>query len=183
MASIMPFAVVAWEQLFWFLKFLVPRLRIEDPDQDKLDELLESVDLSSYGLERVKLNYQIGLDESETEVGPQNPNPRGTHAGEKEADPLDDIIRNFNERWFQGWSATPEEQRVKFINIADSIRAHPDFKAKYQDNTDPHNRELAFEKILKEVMLLRRKEELELFANDAAFKSAWQQSLQRVVTD
>jgi hypothetical protein len=46
---------------------------------------------------------------------------------EEAHDPLDDIVHRFNERWFQGWSATPEEQRIKFIHIADSIRAHPDF--------------------------------------------------------
>lgn len=183
MASIMPYEIVDWEKLFWFLKFLIPKLKVEDPDADLLDELLESVDLSSYGLERVKLNQTIGLDDSETELDPQNPNPRGKH-GEEETDPLDEIIRNFNERWFQGWSATPEEQRVKFVNIADSIKAHPDFKTKYQDNADPHNRALAFDKILQEIMLHRRKEELELyklFANDDAFKASWQQNLQRIV--
>ncbi len=183
MASIMPFELVAWEKLFWFLKFLIPKLKVEDPDRDMLDALLESVDLSSYGLERVKLNHAIGLDDSETEVDPQNPNPRSAHA-EDEKDPLDDIIRAFNERWFQGWSATPEEQRVKFINIADSIKAHKDFELKYRDNPDPHNRKLAFEKILKEVMLARRKDELELyklFATDTAFKASWEESLQRLV--
>jgi len=183
MASIMPYEIVDWEKLFWFLKFLIPKLRVEDPDADLLDELLESVDLSSYGLERVKLNQSIGLDESETEVDPQNPNPRGKH-GEEETDPLDEIIRSFNERWFQGWSATPEEQRVKFVNIANSVKTHPDFKTKYQDNADPHNRALAFEKILKEVMLSRRKDELDLyklFAGDEAFKASWMQSLEQMV--
>ncbi|GAM72592.1 type I restriction-modification system [Vibrio sp. JCM 19236] len=34
MASIMPFEVVAWEKLFWFLKFLVPKLVVKDPDSD-----------------------------------------------------------------------------------------------------------------------------------------------------
>jgi len=184
MASIMPYEIVAWEKLFWFLKFLVPKLKVKDPDSDSIDELLESVDLSSYGLQRVKLNQSITLDQGETEVDPQNPNPRGAHGGEKQLDPLDEIVRSFNERWFQGWSATPEEQKVKFVNIAESIRQHPDFKAKYQDNPDPHNRELAFEKMLKEVMLQRRKDELELyklFAGDPAFKAAWMQSMQRVV--
>ena len=184
MASIMPYEIVAWEKLFWFLKFLVPKLKVKDPDTDTIDELLESVDLSSYGLQRVKLNQTIELDQGETEVDPQNPNPRGAHGGEKQLDPLDDIVRSFNERWFQGWSATPEEQRVKFINIAESIRQHPDFKVKYQDNPDPHNRDLAFEKMLKDVMLQRRKDELELyklFAGDAAFKAAWMQSMQRMV--
>ena len=184
MASIMPYEVVAWEKLFWFLKFLIPKLIVKDPDAEALDELLDSVDLSSYGLQRVKLNYGIGLDAEETELAPQNPNPRGAHGGDEERDPLDDIIKNFNERWFQGWSATPEEQKVKFINIAESIKQHPDFEAKYQNNPDPHNRELAFEKMLKEVMLARRKDELELyklFAGDPAFKASWMQSMQRTI--
>ena len=78
-------------------------------------------------------------------------------------DPLDDIIQSFNERWFQGWSATPEEQRVKFVNLADSIKAHPDFEAKYQNNSDKQNRELAFKKIFEDVMLKNRRYELELY--------------------
>jgi type I restriction enzyme R subunit len=184
MASIMPYEIPDWEKLFWFLKFLIPKLIVTDPDSEALDALLDSVDLSSYGLQRVKLNYGIGMDEAETELAPQNPNPRAAHAGDDERDPLDDIIKNFNERWFQGWSATPEEQKVKFINIAESVRNHPDFEAKYRNNPDPHNRELAFEKMLKEVMLLRRKDELELyklFAGDSAFKASWTQSMQRTV--
>lgn len=183
MASIMPYEKADWEKLFWFLKFLIPKLKIADPEADQLDALLDSVDLSSYGLERVKLSQSIGLDAEATELEPQNPNPRGAH-GEKEENPLNDIIRDFNERWFQGWSATPEEQRVKFINIADSIKAHPDFENKYQNEPDPHHRELVFEKMLKEVMLLRRKDELELyklFASDPAFKASWTSSMQQVV--
>jgi len=184
MASIMPYDMLAWEKLFWFLKFLIPKLKVADPDADAIDKLLDSVDLSSYGLQRVKLNHTISLTEGETELEPQNPNPRGAHGGDTERDPLDDIIRTFNERWFQGWSATPEEQKVKFVNIAESIRKHPDFESKYQNNPDPHNRELAFEKMLKEIMLQRRKDELELyklFAGDSAFKASWTQSMQRVV--
>ena len=184
MASIMPYEIVAWEKLYWFLKFLIPKLKIEDPDKDLIDALLESVDLSTYGLERVKLNHSIGLDDSETELDPQNPNPRGAHGGEEEHDPLDEIIRNFNERWFQGWSATPEEQRVKFVNIADNIKAHPDFEEKFQNNQDTHNRDLAFEKIFEEVMLKQRKNEIDLYkllAKDGAFKSAMQQSLRSML--
>lgn len=185
MASIIPFEVLEWEKLFWLLKFLIPKLKIKDPNQDMLDELLEAVDLSSYGLERTKLNHEIGLDASDTELTPQNPNPRGNRDGDPETDPLDDIIRSFNERWFQGWSATPEEQRVKFVNIVNSIRAHPDYTAKYEDNSDPYNRGLALEKILQDVMLKRRKDELELyklFAADPAFKAAWSQSIEKVLS-
>ncbi|MDE1480142.1 type I restriction endonuclease subunit R [Xenorhabdus bovienii] len=186
MASIMPYEIVTWEKLFWFLKFLIPKLKVEDPDAEIFDSLLESVDLSSYGLQRVRLNHSIKLNDSESELDPQNPNPRGAHGIENESDPLDEIIRTFNERWFQGWSATPEEQKVKFVNIVDGVRKHPDFATKYRNNPDPHNRELAFEKILKEIMLQRRKDELELyklFANDPAFKISLTQSMQRVIGD
>ncbi|MGN5167800.1 type I restriction endonuclease subunit R [Aeromonas hydrophila] len=184
MAAIMPYDMLTWEKLFWFLKFLIPKLKVQDPDADLLDELLEAVDLSSYGLQRVKLNHAITLDDEESELEPQNPNPRGAHGTEKETDPLDEIIKSFNEKWFQGWSSTPEEQRVKFVNIVDSVKRHPDFSAKYQNNPDPINRGLAFEKILKEVMLQRRKEDLELyklFANDTAFYTSYAQNVQRMV--
>lgn len=139
--------------------------------------------MASYGLERKKLKYNIALDDSESELDPQNPNPRGNNLV-ADRDPLDEIIQTFNERWFQGWSATPAEQRVKFVNIVDSVQKHPDYKSKYEDNSDPHTRDMAFEKIVKEVMLKRRKDELELyklFAGDESFNTSWLQSIQRYI--
>ncbi len=184
MASIMPFEVLAWEQLFWFLKFLIPKLKIKDPNQDELDELLESVDLSSYGLGRTRLNHSIALDADEAALDPQNPNPRGYREDEAQKDPLEEIIRSFNERWFQGWGATPEEQRVKFLNILDSVQAHPDYEEKFSENPDPYSRDLAFEKIMRDVMLKRRKEEMELYklhAQDPTFKASFYQSLKNAL--
>ncbi len=185
MASILPYEVVKWEKLFWFLKFLIPKLIIVDPERDALDALLNSVDLSTYGLQRVKLNMSIELDESETELDPQNPNVRGLHGPDPNEDPLDLIIKSFNERWFQGWEATPEEQRVKFVSLAHSMRSHPDFKEKYSENADTQNREIAFKKIFDDVMSKQRKSELDLYrliAKDEAFKIAMQDTLKRILS-
>jgi type I restriction enzyme R subunit len=185
MASILPYEVVNWEKLFWFLKFLIPKLIIVDGSIDALDELLNSVDLSTYGLERVKLNSSIGLDDSETELDPQNPNPRGAHGTDKEEDPLDLIINSFNERWFQGWEATPEEQRVKFVSLAKSIQAHPDYLEKYSENADVQNREIAFKKIFDDVMAQQRKIELDLYkkvTQDDSFRIAMQDTLKRILS-
>lgn len=185
MASILPYEVVNWEKLFWFLKFLIPKLIIVDTSIDALDELLNSVDLSTYGLERVKLNTTISLDDSETELEPQNPNPRGAHGGDKEENPLDLIINSFNEKWFQGWEATPEEQRVKFVSLAKNIQAHPDFIEKYSENTDTQNREIAFKKIFDDVMAQQRKMELDLYkkvTQDDAFRIAMQDTLKRILS-
>jgi type I restriction enzyme, R subunit len=183
MASILPYEVVHWEKLFWFLKFLIPKLLIKDPNQDALDELLNAVDLSTYGLERVKLNVAIGLDETESELDPQNANPRGAHGGEMEHDPLDLIIKSFNERHFQGWDITPDEQRVKFINLTKGVQNHPDFVTKVAENMDLQNRHLAFLRILDDVMSKQRKNELDLYrlyAQDPSFKQSFVESMKRM---
>lgn len=184
MASIMPYEVLDWEKLFWFLKFLIPKLIVRTKEEELIDELLESVDLSTYGLERTKLNHAIGLDDSATELDPQNPNPRGAHGGDEEKDPLDEIIQSFNEKWFQGWDTTPEDQRVKFISISKYIQAHPDYQTKVADNKDAQNRDLAFKKILDDVMGQQRKKELELYklyAKDESFYQALFDTMKRMI--
>jgi len=175
MSSIMLYEVLIWEKLFWFLKFLIPKLIVVSKDDKLIDELLESVDLSTYGLERTKLNYTIELEDSAAELDPQNPNPRGA-LDEDKKDPLDDIIKNFNEKWFHGWDATPEDQKVKFVTLSKHVRAHPDYKIKVEENKDTQTRDLAFKKILDEVMSKQRKKELELYklyAKDDSFYTAF----------
>lgn len=73
---------------------------------------------------------------------------------------------------------------MKFLNILESVEAHPDFEEKFSDNPDPFSRSLAFEKIMKEVMLERRKQELELYklhSLDQAFKSSFYQSIKEAL--
>lgn len=183
-AAIIRYEVVNWEKLFWFLKFLIPKLQIKDTTADALDALLNAVDLSTYGLERVKLNTHIGLDDSASELDPQNSNPRSAHGTEEQHDPLDLIVRSFNERWFQGWDATPDDQRVKFVNLAQKLRAHPDFQTKYADNPDTQNADLAFSKMFDEIMTRERRNELDLYrliAKDDAFRTAMLDTLKRVL--
>ena len=184
-AAIIPFNNVNWEMLHWFLKFLILKLKVKDPDQDKLDELLNSVDLSTYGLERSRLETKIGLDASETELEPQNPNVRGGHFGDGDKDPLDEIVRAFNERHFAGWEATPEEQRVKFINIAKHVMNHADYKAQVEDNPHSQNRQLALERLIQQAISVERRRELDLYkryASDLDFKRAFDASIFRMLS-
>jgi type I restriction enzyme, R subunit len=183
-ASIIPFEVLVWEKLYWFLKFLIPTLIVKTKEDEAIDALLESVDLSTYGLERTKLNFTIGLDDASTELDPQNPNPRGTHGSEEEKDPLDEIIKGFNDRWFHGWEATPEDQRVKFIQVSRKLMEHPDIKEKYFDNPDSHTRGIALHIMLKDVLNQQRRQELELYkltAKDESFYQAFYDSMKRMI--
>ena len=186
LACIMPFDNIEWEKLHWFLKFLIPKLKIKDPDKDTLDELLESVDLSTYGLERIKLKESIGLDAGDSELDPQNPNVRGAHGDDKPKDPLDEIIKAFNERWFAGWEATPEEQRIKFINIARHVMSNPNYLTQVVDNHDEQNSRIALEKIISQAVSQERKKELDLYkryAQDPEFKRAFDASIMRLCTE
>lgn len=183
-AGILPFNHLPWEKLYWFLKFLIPKLEIHDPNQDTLDALLESVDLSTYGLERTQLGTPISLDETPSEIDPQNPNPRGVHGDTMPKDPLDQIIQEFNERWFSDWGDTSEEKRVKLLNIAQHSISHPDFQAHVANNQDEQNRRIALEKIISQSVSQERRRELELYrlyASDPAFKSAFDNNIMRII--
>jgi type I restriction enzyme R subunit len=183
LACIIPYGpadYIQWEKLHWFLKFLIPKLKVKDKDKE-VDALLESVDLSTYALERVRLNEHIGLDASPTALDPQNPNVRGHHGGEEEREPLDDIIAAFNERWFSAWSATPEEQRVKLVNIVERVRNH----ARYAEvvKADPQNREIALADLINQAVLAQRKTDMELYQlrQDEAFKQAFNEAVLRIL--
>lgn len=182
-ACIIPFENANWEMLHWFLKFLIPEMKVKDKDQDQIDGLLESVDLTTYGLERVKIGHTIGLDDSDSEIDPPNANPRGGH-DDPETDPLDMIIAAFNERYFNGWDATPEEQRIKLINILNHAMSDPAFQDKVVANPDQQNRRIASEALFEQAMRHERRREIDLYkkyASDHDFKSGLHEALMRMM--
>ncbi|MFM2168745.1 MAG: hypothetical protein RIS79_3116 [Verrucomicrobiota bacterium] len=183
LACIIPFENLNWEKLHWFLKFLIPKLKVKDKDKDELDALQDSVDLSTYALERVNLNGHIGLDASPTALGPQNPNVRGHHGTEEEHQLLDDIIAAFNERWFSAWSATPEEQRVKLVNIVERVKQSADYEKQVVNNPDEQNRCLALEALINQAVLAQRKTDIDLYTlrQDEAFKQAFNGTIMRIL--
>lgn len=65
-----------------------------------------------------------------------------------------------------------------------SIQAHPDYQTKVADNKDAQNRDLAFKKILDDVMGQQRKKELELYklyAKDESFYQALYDTMKRMI--
>jgi type I restriction enzyme R subunit len=183
LACIIPFENLNWEKLYWFLKFLVPKLKVRDKDKEELDALLESVDLSTYALERVRLNEHIVLDPAPSGIEPQNPNVRGHHGTTEEKSPLDEIVSAFNERWFSAWSATPEEQRVKIVNIVERIKQSEEYGKQVVDNPDEQNRRIALENLINQAVLAQRKTDMELYTlrQDDAFKQAFNETVMRIL--
>jgi type I restriction enzyme R subunit len=157
---------------------------VRDKDRDQLDALLESVDLSTYALERVRLNAPIELDSAATELEPDSSQPRGYHGGEVDESPLDEIIRHFNERWFSAWDATPEEQRVKLIKIVEHVRDSAAYQAQVVDNPDEQNRDIALRSLITQAVNKERKKDLDLYKNyagDQEFRKALEESIIRIL--
>lgn len=180
LAAIISFENMNWEKLFWFLKFLIPKMIVKKAEADALDELLNSVDLSTYGIERVRLNETLVLDREESQLDPANSNPRGAHSDD-ENDLLENIINDFNTRWFADWDATNEDKRQFFQTFVEKIQEHPDYESKYLNNNDTYTRELAYDKIMEQVALSMRKLQLDFAKQwmDTHFKQDFKSGTQR----
>ena len=75
---------------------------------------------------------------------------------------------------------------MKFISLSRHIQSHPDFAKKVAKNKDPQTRDLALQKILKEVMYEQSRQERELYklyAKDEAFQRAFFDTMKRMVDE
>ena len=163
-AAIMEYEVVDWEKLFWFLRLLIPQLIVTDPGKDDIKDLLDSVDLNTYGLRRTALNEHIVLDAGEATIDPLKPSMVG--AGQEEdlvLDPLDKIIQEFNEHWFKGWDATPEDQKEKLISITKAVASDSEYQKLIVGNPDKQAVDAAMISIIDRIIRDKRKSDMSLY--------------------
>ena len=95
-----------------------------------------------------------------------------------------EVLKNTHDRFYSGWDETPEEARVKFVSIAKNVMSHPDFKDKVADNADKQNSDLALKRIMDEIMLKRRKanvEEYKRYAKDEAYYQGMFDLMRRMI--
>ena len=184
-AAIMDYEVVDWEKLFWFLRLLIPQLIVTGPGMDDIKDLLDSVDLNTYGLRRTALNETIVLDAGESTIDPLKPTM--VNAGptdEPEKDPLDEIIKEFNEHWFRGWEATPDDQKEKLVNITKAVANDADYQNLVIGNPDQQAVEAAMAMIIDRIIRQKRKGDMSLYReyqqNDA-FKTSFRTLITRML--
>ena len=182
LAAILSFPNMDWEELYWFLKLLVPKLKVNQ-EQEEFDALLESVQLDSYGIKRDYLCAPKLQADANCELDPQNPNPRGAHDGEKEKEPLDVIVQEFNERWFADWKQTPQEQKRKLNSLVDSCFNSSKIN-KYKNATDEYQKKLAIDDLIKMVIQEHRARDMELYRHYAStdgFKFSLHETIRRMI--
>ncbi len=185
-AAIMPFEMKDWEKLFWFLRYLIPGLHITGPDIDSLTDLLDSVDLNTYGLRRTALNEAITLDAGETTIDPLKPTMVNAGGVEEDKDPLDEILKEFNQRWFNGWDATPDDQKTKLVSVAQAVAADENYKALVVGNPDQQAVDALMIEIIDRIIRQKRKGDMSLYKeyqqNDG-FKADFRSVITRMLGD
>ena len=185
-AAIMPFEMKDWEKLFWFLRYLIPGLHIAGPDIDSLKDLLDSVDLNTYGLRRTALNEAITLDAEETTIDPLKPTMVNAGSEEEEKDPLDVILQEFNNRWFNGWEATPDDQKMKLVSVAQAVAADEDYQTLVVGNPDQQAVDALMVTIIDRIMRKKRKGDNSLYKEyqqNEGFKADFRSVITRMLGD
>lgn len=163
-AAIMTFEVMDWEKLYWFLRYLIPELYIEPQGGSELKDLLDSVDLNTYGLRRTALNETIVLDADEATIDPNRPvmvNAGGDDAEPR--DPLDVILAEFNEQWFRGWEATPDDQKAKLISITRAVAQDEKYQEHVVGNPDKEAVDEAMKEIIDRIIRQKRRGDMSLY--------------------
>ena len=148
LSKILSFSDVYWERLYWFLKFLLPKIKPEGTD-DLAKGILEAIDLDSYRLSiTTKENIKLKGDE---EIDPTPPTMKGK-SGDNEFDTLQSIINEFNNRFgIDNWSDDDKikqflfEQLPKdFIQDLDTVNA--------VKNSDKQNAKITSDKKVEDLM-------------------------------
>lgn len=118
LSKILSFSNAYWERLYWFLKFLMPKIKPE-ADGDLAAGILEAIELDSYRLSQTA-SLNISLTGGE-EVEPTPPSMRGKK-DESEFDELEAIVNAFNTRFgIDNWTDDDKLKRFLFEQLPQEL--------------------------------------------------------------
>ena len=101
-------------------------------------------------------------------------------------DPLDQILAEFNERWFKGWDAAPDDQKAKLIGVAKAVADDEDYKALVVGNPDQQAVDAAMAIILDRIIRQKRKGDMSLYKEyqqNESFKANFRLLINRMLGD
>lgn len=155
-SQLITFNDVGWEKLYIFARNLNKKLpKREHPD---LTDLLDSVDLDSFRVQRTHENQQLSLEATDSEV-----EGIGSDTGtfrEPEQDFLSNIINALNEVYQTG--ITPED-KVDFEAINQKVHDHEELRQVIEGDNSESNKKYKFDQVFDEILLSFVNSKLELF--------------------
>ena len=101
-------------------------------------------------------------------------------------DPLDQILKEFNEKWFKGWDATPDDQKAKIINITQAVANDEDYKSLVVGNPDKQAVAKAMDDIIDKIIRQKRKGDQSLYKeylHNESFKYNFRELITRMLSN
>ena len=176
LAKILDFNNIYWEQLFWFLKCLLPKLVIKS-DDDLAEGIIESVDMESYRPEKQNTSTII-LDD---EVGKVKPIPVDVGGGENEPelDTLENILSAFNQRFGDiAWTDKDKVREILTQQIPEAMKKDGRLMDNIIHSPDKQNAKESADAKLKQLMqqyLFTQTEIFKKYSDDPDFKRCYEE--------
>ncbi len=183
LGKILDFNNPEWEQLWWYLKFLVPKLFIEDTD-DLADGILESIDMDSYRPSK-ETTKDITLDDTPGEIDPIPVDVKGGKP-EPELDTLENILSLFNQKFGDiEWYDKDKVRKILTEQLPAEMKAHKETMdaVKYSDK---QNAKITSDKKLEEIMqqyLFSQTEIFKKFTEDKDFQRRYKEFIFDTLVD
>jgi type I restriction enzyme R subunit len=176
LAKLLDFNNLYWEQLWWYLKYLLPKLIIDEND-DLAQGIIESIDMDSYrpskqGTENISLAADPGF------VAPI-PVTVGGGKIEPELDSLENILKVFNHR-FGDIDWTDKDKVNKFLTeqLPAEMKADKKVMDAITTSPDKQNARISSDKKVEELMqqyLFSQTEIFKKFSTDQDFQRRYKE--------
>lgn len=176
LTKIIDFKNPYYEQLWWFLKLLVPKLFIED-DDDLAAGIIETIDMDSYRPSKEGTSM-IALDERPGLVEPI-PVEAGGGKSEPELDTLENILKVFNQRFGDiSWTDKDKVNQILTEQIPADMRADVKVIDAIVTSPDKQNAKISSDKKLEELLqkyLFTQTEIFKRFTEDKDFQRRYKE--------
>lgn len=150
-----------------------------------LSGISEPLKRAFYEQEAIK-GCWIVMDAGETTIDPLKPTMVNAGSEVEVKDPLDVILQEFNNRWFNGWEATPNDQKMKLVSVAQAVAADEDYQTLVVGNPDQQAVDALMVTIIDRIMRKKRKGDNSLYKEyqqNEGFKADFRSVITRMLGD
>ncbi|MDE0087810.1 MAG: type I restriction endonuclease subunit R, partial [Candidatus Poribacteria bacterium] len=155
-SQLITFNEIKWEKLYIFGRSLNRKLpKREHPD---LSDLLDSVDLDSFRVQRIHASQQLFLEGGDSEV--EGISSDGGTFREQEQDFLSNIINALNDAYHAEFTA---EHKVYIQTIQQKVNENPALRQAVEGNNSERNIKHMFDEVFERILLELVNDKLDFF--------------------
>lgn len=176
LAKLLDFNNLYWEQLWWYLKYLLPKLNIEQ-DDDLAQGVIESIDMDSYRPSKQGTQNILLV----SEPGTVAPIPVGVGGGKQEVDidTLENILKAFNQRFGDiEWTDKDKVNQFLTEQLPSEMRKDELTMKAITDSPDKQNAKISSDNKVDELMqqyLFTQTEIFKKFSSDKDFQRRYKE--------